>query len=246
MTPPTTTTETVPASEVIPGLGVGKFGLVSGPVRATSDLMLRAAVEIATGRRSLNGMFGSEREGGQSVIYLALTESPTTRTHNRLVDLLDEMAVRNVSSEAELLKRNLVVCNARTLTVESEEGLPVNPENPPKLIIIDDFSHFAPDLNFNAPSAVVGFISNTRAQALDLGAAVIFLCREQVIKSGTQIENCSAMCWTITGPEAGDGNPEYVLKDVKSNLVDRCPDQRFTQRANGVPVAADTTASSTH
>ncbi|GAA5127180.1 hypothetical protein JIN84_09020 [Luteolibacter yonseiensis] len=212
MTPPTTNIPNTPATlndslfvdeDVISGIQAGEFGILDGPAYITSHLMLRAAVEIAIGWTPLKGMFGLDCVGGQSVVYLTLKDTPSSRTR-RLVGLLGQLDIQEGSNEAQLLKDNLIICDANAFMAGGLEALPVDPENPPRLIIIDDVAHFVPNLDFNDPSAVGDFLRTVCAEASRHGAALLLVRSNPPERGGSLIEDTARRIWTVTHPEQAE------------------------------------------
>ena len=257
--------ETVSIDEIVPGLEAGEYGVVTSPGGVgKSYLMLRGAVEVAAGIVALGGMFGPAKEGGQSVIYLSLEDNPRTRVQNRLKELFDQMQIRMDSPQAADIRRNLKICNAQTLATGFPGALPVDPSNPPRLIIIDTFKSYTPETEENDSTAVAALMTTLRSFGRLYGAAIVLVhhVNKNALGSHSRGESTAGQergsslirdnaraAWTVWPPnktEAETFSPQEVrqlviLRNSKANHSEGGNEQWFRKNSSGVPVPIEET-----
>lgn len=258
--------ERVVIDEVIRGLQPGSYGVLTSPGGVgKSFLVLRAAIETALGRPILGGVLGDARLGGQCVAYITLEDDPETNVHNRAVDILDEMQIRDGHPEADLFDRNLVVCDANTLVAGIDTSIPFDPSNPPRLVIIDTFRAYAPEADENSTKEISELVSLIRQHASVLGAAVLIVhhVNKGALGSHSRSESTAGQergastlrdsaraAWTLWPPtpkeikEANLSEAEasqlVVLKSSKANHSAGGGVQWFRKNSGGVPVPIET------
>jgi regulatory protein RepA len=251
--------------EVIRGLQPGSYGVLTSPGGVgKSFLILRAAIEIALGRPILGGVFGDARPGGQCVAYITLEDDPHTHVHNRAIDILEEMQIREGHPEADLYLRNLIVTNATTLIAGIDRSIPFEPTRPPRLVIIDTFRAYAPEADENSTREISEIVNLIRRHARALGAAVLIVhhVNKGALGSHSRSESTAGQergastlrdsaraAWTLWPPtpkEIKDANLSeadaaqlVVLKSSKSNHSAGGGGQWFRKNSCGVPVPID-------
>ena len=259
--------ERVVIDEIIAGLEAGEYGVVSAPGGVgKSYLMLLAAVQMAVGLPILNNLLGPARSGGQPVIYISCEDNPTTRLQNRLSDILDELQIHHCDdrpdSRAALLRRNLIICNASSFVARLPRGLPVNPECKPRLIIVDTYRTFAPELSENDTGENTKLLNVLRSHALDLGACFLLIHHTNKMALGnhsrgestagqergaSSIRDNARAAWSVWPPspiEIKDlnlQNPKeiVIMRSSKMNHGSGDGEQWFRKNHVGVPIPID-------
>jgi regulatory protein RepA len=253
--------------EIVAGLEAGEYGLVSSPGGVgKSYLMLLAAVQMSIGQPILNGLLGPARAGGQRVIYISSEDNPETRVTNRLIQIARELQIRRCDnrpdSHAALLLRNLSVVEASSFARDIEGGLEFEPDNPPRLIIVDTYRTFARGIDENSNDANSNFLSNLREHAKSYGAAFLIVHHTSKAALGSHsrgestagqergascIRDNSRAAITVWPPSPEEisnhdiRDPEriVVVRSSKSNHGPGGGEQWFRKNDMGVPVAMD-------